>query len=96
MPGPTSDSYQGPPDDGPYVPSWYYPNGAPKMCMCGHHEGYHNDKGECLQEDKCSCVGMSVRKACETCVGSGREMINFGHGDVRDVECSICGGNSAP
>jgi hypothetical protein len=30
-------------------------------------------------------------KVCATCKGSGREMINYGHGDVRDVECSMCG-----
>ncbi len=38
MSGPVSDSYQGPPEDGPYVPSWCYGDG-PKMCPCGHHEG---------------------------------------------------------
>jgi hypothetical protein len=31
-------------------------------------------------------------EACETCMGSGREMINYGHGDVRDIECSMCKG----
>lgn len=58
MPGPVSDSYQGPPDDGPYVPSWCYPNDAPRMCPCGHHEGYHNDKGRCLHAKRCGCTGL--------------------------------------
>lgn len=40
MPGPVSDSSKGPRDDTPYVPSWCYRNG-PRMCPCGHHEGYH-------------------------------------------------------
>lgn len=57
MPGPISDQYQGPPDAGPYVPSWCYPNG-PRMCPCGHHEGYHNDAGTCLQAAKCHCDGL--------------------------------------
>lgn len=46
MPGEISRSYEGPPDDAPYVPSWCYPDGKPHMCPCGHHEGYHNDGGE--------------------------------------------------
>ena len=41
------DSYEGPPDDAPYVPSWCYAKG-PKMCPCGHHEGYHADDGSCV------------------------------------------------
>lgn len=57
MPGPVSDSYQGPSDNSPYVPEWCYRNG-PKMCPCGHHEGYHNDKGECLLYDQCGCIGL--------------------------------------
>ena len=64
MPGPVSDSYQGPPDDAPYVPSWCYEAG-PKMCPCGHHEGYHADSGECLfvtydfgPERRCGCSGL--------------------------------------
>lgn len=57
MPGPVSDSSKGPPDDGPYVPSWCYPKG-PRMCPCGHHEGYHNDAGRCLQTHLCGCVGI--------------------------------------
>ena len=36
MPRPVSDSYKGPSDDAPYVPSWCYPNG-PRVCPCGHH-----------------------------------------------------------
>lgn len=58
MPGPVSDSYKGPPDDGPYVPSWCYPNNAPKMCPCGHHEGFHNDAGQCVNGRKCGCAGL--------------------------------------
>lgn len=57
MPGPVSDSYQGPGDEMPYVPSWCYEVG-PKMCACGHHEGYHNDAGACLLAHKCGCPGM--------------------------------------
>ena len=57
MPGPVSDSSRGPSDDAPYVPSWCYPDG-PRMCPCGHHEGYHNDAGVCLQRHKCGCNGL--------------------------------------
>lgn len=52
-----SDSSAGPPDDGPYVPPWCYRSG-PKECPCGHHEGYHNDDGECLQRHQCGCAGL--------------------------------------
>lgn len=55
MPGPMSDSYKGPPEGSPYVPSWCYPKG-PRMCPCGHHEGYHNDAGECLHRMDCGCM----------------------------------------
>jgi hypothetical protein len=58
MPGPVSDSCGGPPDDGPYVPSWCYPTGAPLMCPCGHHEGYHGDDGRCLHRASCRCEGL--------------------------------------
>jgi hypothetical protein len=57
MPGPVSDSSAGPSDDAPYVPSWCYTNG-PRMCPCGHHEGYHSDGGECLQRTRCGCQGL--------------------------------------
>lgn len=57
MPGPVSDSYKGPPDDGPYVPDWCYPN-DPQMCPCGHHEGFHNDAGQCLRAAECHCPGL--------------------------------------
>lgn len=57
MPGPVSDSYNGPPDDAPYVPSWCYRKG-PKMCSCGHHEGYHDDAGRCLKAGICGCKGL--------------------------------------
>ena len=35
MPGPVSDSSKGPGPDSPYVPSWCYPDNAPKVCPCG-------------------------------------------------------------
>lgn len=57
MPGPVSDSYKGTPDDAPYVPSWCYKRG-PILCRCGHHEGYHNDAGECLLVARCGCTGI--------------------------------------
>lgn len=57
MPGPVSDSYPGPPDDAPYCPSWCYPLG-PRMCACGHHEGYHADNGQCVLEARCGCGGL--------------------------------------
>jgi len=55
MPGPVSDSHKGPPDDAPYVPSWCYPNG-PKMCPCGHHEGFHAGAGRACV--RCGCEGL--------------------------------------
>lgn len=68
-PGPVSDSYKGPSDDSPYVPSWCYPRGA-KMCPCGHHEGYHNDKGKCLLAHACACAGLPAE-----CQSTNEEMI---------------------
>lgn len=57
-PGPVSDSYAGPPDDGPFVPSWCYRNG-PRMCPCGHHEGYHGEAGDlCRLARQCGCTGL--------------------------------------
>jgi hypothetical protein len=62
MPGPVSDSPTGKRDWTPYVPSWCYPNNAPKMCPCGHHEGYHAGVGaRCIHanaHDKCGCAGL--------------------------------------
>ena len=63
MPGPVSESYKGTPDDAPYVPSWCYRNGT-RMCPCGHHEGYHNDAGECLRHHICNCTGLPAE--CRT------------------------------
>lgn len=60
MPGPISDSHKGTPDWAPYVPTWCYPNNSPKMCPCGHHEGYHADNGECLHRTSCGCTGLPV------------------------------------
>lgn len=57
MPGPVSDSSKGPRNDTPYVPSWCYPKG-PRLCPCGHHEGYHADSGACLLAHQCRCVGL--------------------------------------
>lgn len=57
MPGPVSDSSKGPRDDTPYVPSWCYRQG-PRMCLCGHHEGYHGDSGACLNARRCGCTGL--------------------------------------
>jgi hypothetical protein len=48
MPGPISESYKGPGASAPYVPSWCFDPPGPRMCKCGHHEGYHNDAGVCL------------------------------------------------
>lgn len=67
MPGPVSDSYPGPPNHGPYVPHWCYPNSSPKMCPCGHHEGYHNDAGACLRRAECGCKGLPAE--CVTPLG---------------------------
>jgi len=61
MPGPISDSHKGPPESGPYVPSWCYKNG-PQMCPCGHHEGYHNDDGACLLHLNCGCRGLPLNR----------------------------------
>lgn len=58
MPGSVSDSHPGTPDDAPYVPSWCYPGGGPKVCPCGHHEGYHNSDGACLLVARCQCEGL--------------------------------------
>jgi len=57
MPGPVSDSSQGPRDDAPYVPSDCYGKG-PRVCPCGHHEGYHDDSGACLLAHVCGCTGL--------------------------------------
>jgi hypothetical protein len=57
MPGEVSRAYPGPGPESPYVPANCYKNG-PRMCPCGHHEGYHNDKGECLLSHKCRCKGL--------------------------------------
>ncbi len=56
-PGPISENSQGPGDDAPYVPSWCYKDG-PKLCPCGHHEGYHGDDRECLLKPLCGCQGL--------------------------------------
>lgn len=58
MPGEISRSNPGTPDTAPYVPSWCYPDGKPKVCPCGHHEGYHDDGGNCLHMRECGCLGL--------------------------------------
>lgn len=59
MPGPVSDSYPGLTDDKPFLPSWLYPDNTPKMCPCGHHEGYHAGKGgACVLGRQCGCTGL--------------------------------------
>ena len=62
MPGPVSQSSEGPGEESPYVPSWCYDPPGPAMCVCGCHEGYHNDFGECLRMKTCGCVGMRVQE----------------------------------
>lgn len=65
MPGPVSESFRGTPDHAPYVPSWCYDPPGPAMCECGHHEGYHNDAGECLHAHFftcCGCTGLNTSK----------------------------------
>jgi hypothetical protein len=57
MPGVVSESSSGPKDGAPYVPSWLYTNG-PKTCPCGHHEGHHNDEGQCVERRSCRCPGL--------------------------------------
>ncbi len=68
-PGPVSESSAGPFDHMPFVPSLCYPNG-PKMCPCGHHEGFHGDDGRCLLESGCRCAGLPAE--CRT---SDEEML---------------------
>lgn len=69
MPGPISDSHKGTPDIAPYVPTWCYPNSSPKICPCGHHEGYHADNGECLHRGSCGCTGLPAN--CRTSNAAG-------------------------
>jgi len=58
MPGEVSRSNPGPSEDSPYVPSWCYENNSPRICICGDHEGYHNDAGQCLRRQACRCEGF--------------------------------------
>lgn len=57
MPGPVSQSNLGPSAESPYVPDWCYRSG-PRMCPCGHHEGFHDSEGRCLQAGRCGCSGL--------------------------------------
>lgn len=56
MPGEISRSSPGPNDNCPYIPDWCYENNNPPMCSCGHHRGFHDEKGTCLLIRKCKCV----------------------------------------
>lgn len=60
-PGPVSDTHKGTPDWAPYVPSWCYRDG-PRLCPCGHHEGYHDSAGRCLHAAHCQCGGLPPDK----------------------------------
>jgi hypothetical protein len=31
---------------------------GPKMCPCGHHEGFHADDGACVRRRQCRCAGL--------------------------------------
>jgi hypothetical protein len=66
MPGEISRSNPGPNAETPYVPAWCYVKG-PRMCPCGHHEGYHGDDGHCLMVHKCNCRGLPEN--CRTPLG---------------------------
>lgn len=73
MPSPVSDSYQGPPADGPYVPGHCYPKG-PRMCPCGVGE-------LCLHAaafTRCGCTGLPFE--CHT---SDEDMIGAGDPPAR-------------
>ena len=63
MPGPSSCSSEGPGDRSPYLPAYCYQN-EPKMCPCGHHEGFHNSDGKCLLDAECGCPCLPPD--CET------------------------------
>lgn len=65
MPGPVES------DETPYVPSWCYPRG-PKLCPCGHHEGFHNSHGVCLQHARCGCTGLPAG-----CLSSDEELLIY-------------------
>ena len=59
MPGEVSRTNPGPGPRSPYVPHWCFPNNAPKICPCGHHEGYHGgDNDLCLLVAECGCGGL--------------------------------------
>jgi hypothetical protein len=45
-----------------------------------------------IQADADAEILQEEREDCETCKGEGREMIDYGNGDVCDVECSMCRG----
>jgi len=75
MPGPISDSYKGPGASAPYVPSWCYDPPGPRMCVCGHHEGFHNDQGICLHShdfNNCGCKGAEFKSESSTDAGDSK------------------------
>ena len=61
MPGEISRSNKGPSSETPYVPSWMFDGGA-RICVCGDHEGFHNEAGRCLRAASCGCKGMAEKK----------------------------------
>lgn len=45
--------------DAPWVTEDCYPDG-PRLCPCGHHEGYHASNGACRFTKDCGCDGLPV------------------------------------
>ena len=80
MPGPVSQSSRGPGPRTPYVPSWVYPDNSPKMCPCGHHEGYHGGPSDvCLLAVECGCRGLP-----EECKTADEKMYGYDEEDLTD------------
>lgn len=86
MPGPISQHYPGPGADSPYVPSWCYEGGKPPMCSCGHHHGYHNDAGKCLQARWCRCAGYDGADPDATTENGTHEHIEVHRDHFRKVQ----------
>jgi len=45
--------------DAPVVAEDCYPDG-PRLCPCGHHEGFHHSDGICRWTKECRCTGLPV------------------------------------
>lgn len=45
--------------DAPWVAEDCYPEG-PRLCPCGHHEGFHAHSGACRWAAICGCIGLPV------------------------------------